>query len=55
MHRQWLYTGSALLGAAASFAFALFAHGFVAALLSRFLGGIGLAGVHMPGLNLLLV
>src|SRR6516162_833304 len=40
---RWLYTGSALLGAVASFAFALFAHGFVAALVLRFLGGIGLA------------
>jgi len=46
--------GSALLGAAASFAFAAFAHGFVAALILRFLGGIGLAGVQMPGLNLLM-
>ena len=54
MDARWLYTGSALLGAAASFAFALFAHGFVAALVLRFLGGIGLAGVHMPGLNLLM-
>src|SRR6516225_3113698 len=54
MDARWLYAGSALLGAAASFAFALFAHGFVAALVLRFLGGIGLAGVHMPGLNLLM-
>ena len=54
MDARWLYAGSALLGAAASFAFALFAHGFVAALVLRFLGGIGLAGVHMPGLNLLI-
>jgi predicted MFS family arabinose efflux permease len=51
---RWLYAGSALLGAAASFAFATFAHGFVVALILRFLGGIGLAGVHMPGLNLLM-
>jgi MFS family permease len=51
---RWLYVGSALLGAAASFAFALFAHGFVLALVLRFLGGVGLAGVHMPGLNLLM-
>ena len=50
---RWVYIGSALLGAAASFAFAAFAHGFVVALVLRFLGGIGLAGVHMPGLNLL--
>ena len=54
MDGRWLYVGSALLGAAASFAFAAFAHGFVAALVLRFLGGIGLAGVHMPGLNLLM-
>jgi len=54
MDGRWLYVGSALLGAAASFAFAAFAHGFVIALVLRFLGGIGLAGVHMPGLNLLM-
>ena len=51
---RWLYVGSALLGAVASFAFAAFAHDFVVALILRFLGGIGLAGVHMPGLNLLM-
>jgi predicted MFS family arabinose efflux permease len=51
---RWVYVGSALLGALASFAFAAFAHGFVVALVLRFLGGIGLAGVHMPGLNLLM-
>ena len=54
MDARWLYVGSALLGAAASFAFALFARGFVLALALRFLGGVGLAGVHMPGLNLLM-
>jgi MFS family permease len=54
MDGRWLYIGSALLGAIASFAFAAFAHGFVVALVLRFLGGIGLAGVHMPGLNLLM-
>jgi MFS family permease len=32
----------------------LFADGFMAGLVLRFLGGIGLAGVHMPGLNLLM-
>jgi predicted MFS family arabinose efflux permease len=42
MDGRWLYMGSALLGAAASFAFAAFAHGFVVALILRFLGGIGL-------------
>src|SRR5215472_9345465 len=45
---RWVYIGSALLGAAASFAFAAFAHGFVVALVLRFLGGVGLAGIHMP-------
>ena len=54
MDARWLYVGSALLGAAASFAFALLAHGFVLAMILRFLGGIGLAGVHMPGLYLLM-
>lgn len=51
---RYLYVASALLGAAASFAFALFAHGFLFAVVLRFLGGIGVAGVHMPGLNLLM-
>jgi predicted MFS family arabinose efflux permease len=51
---RWLYVGSALLGAAASFAFGAFAQEFVFALILRFLAGVGLAGVHMPGLNLLM-
>lgn len=51
---RWLYIGSALLGAISSLAFATLAHGYVAALVLRFLGGIGLAGTHMPGLNLLM-
>ena len=51
---HWLYLCSALLGSAASFAFAAFAHGFVVAAALRFLGGIGLAGIHMPGLNMLM-
>src|SRR5215471_17565588 len=54
MDARRLYVGSALLGAAASLAFAVFAHGFILAMILRFLGGIGLAGVHMPGLNLLM-
>jgi MFS family permease len=54
MDGRRLYVGSALLGAIASFAFAMFAAGFAVALILRFLGGIGLAGVHMPGLNLLM-
>src|SRR5690348_10786489 len=51
---RWVYAGSALLGAAASFAFGFFAHGFAVALVLRFLGGVGLAGIHMPGLSLLM-
>ena len=51
---RWLYIGSALLGAVSSLAFATLAHGYVTALALRFLGGIGLAGTHMPGLNLLM-
>jgi MFS family permease len=51
MDARWLYVGSALLGAAASFAFALFAHGFVLALGLRFLGGIGLAGRPYAGVE----
>lgn len=51
---RWLYMASALLGAVASLAFAALAHGFVVALVLRFLGGVGLAGIHMPGLNLLM-
>jgi MFS family permease len=54
MDGRRLYVASACLGAIASFAFAAFAHGFVVALILRFLGGIGLAGVHMPGLNILM-
>jgi MFS family permease len=54
MDGRRLYIASACLGAVASFAFAALAHGFVVALVLRFLGGIGLAGVHMPGLNLLM-
>ncbi len=49
-----LYTGCALLGAFSSLMFAAIAHGYAVALLLRFVGGIGLAGTHMPGLNLLM-
>jgi MFS family permease len=49
-----LYFGCSLLGAAASFVFAVGADGPATALLLRFLGGIAVAGVHMPGLNLLM-
>jgi MFS family permease len=48
-----LYIASAVLGAAASFAFAICAHGFLLAMALRFAGGVAFAGVHMPGLKLL--
>ncbi len=51
---RWLYAGCAALGAAASFAFAFGAEGFPTALVLRFIGGIAVAGVHMPGLKLLI-
>ena len=54
MDGRRLYIASALLGAVASFAFAAFAHEFAVALALRFLSGVGVAGVHMPGLNLLM-
>jgi MFS family permease len=50
---RWIVAGSSLLGASASFAFAALADGFWLALFLRFLGGVALAGVHMPGLVLL--
>ena len=49
-----VYGASAALGGISSLAFALAADGFAAALVLRFLGGIAVAGVHMPGLKLLL-
>lgn len=49
-----VYGGSAALGGISSLAFALAADGFTAALVLRFLGGVAVAGVHMPGLKLLL-
>jgi MFS family permease len=48
-----LYFVSALLGAGASFAFAWQARGFAEAMALRFIGGVAFAGVHMPGLKLL--
>jgi len=48
-----VFAVSSLLGAAASLAFAAGADGFWAALVLRLLGGVALAGVHMPGLKLL--
>jgi hypothetical protein len=40
--------------AVASFAFTFGAEGFLTALVLRFIGGIAVAGVHMPGLKLLI-
>ena len=50
---RWVFVGCSLLGALASFAFAGLAHGFWMALALRFLSGAAFAGVHMPGLKLL--
>lgn len=50
---RWVFALSSLLGAGASLAFASGADGFWAALVLRLLGGVALAGVHMPGLKLL--
>jgi MFS family permease len=50
---RWIVAGSSLLGAGATLAFAGLADGFWPALAVRFLGGVALAGVHMPGLVLL--
>ena len=49
-----LYAASAALAAAAALAFAAWADGFALALALRFIGGVALAGVHMPGLKLLM-
>ena len=51
---RWIYLASSLLAAASSFVFAGWAEGFWPALILRFLGGVALAGVHMPGLKLLI-
>jgi MFS family permease len=50
---RWVFVGCSLLSAGASFSFAGCADGFWTALLLRFLNGVALAGVHMPGLKLL--
>jgi MFS family permease len=49
-----IYGTSAALGGLSSLLFALAADGFALALVLRFVGGIAVAGVHMPGLKLLL-
>ena len=46
-----IYLVSCLVAAAGSAVFALFAHGFVGALIAQALFGIGFAGVYMPGLK----
>jgi MFS family permease len=48
-----IYLASSIAGAVAGLAFAAGADSFWTALALRFLGGIALAGVHMPGLKLL--
>ena len=48
-----IYLLFSVVGAAAGLAFAIWAQSFWAALALRFLGGVALAGVHMPGLKLL--
>jgi MFS family permease len=51
---RWLYVCCALLGAVASFSFAFGADSFLTALMLRLIGGVAVAGVHMPGLKLLI-
>ena len=46
-----IYLGSTLLAAGGSAAFALFANGFVGAMIAQALFGIGFAGIYMPGLK----
>ncbi|HEV2185578.1 MAG TPA: MFS transporter [Stellaceae bacterium] len=46
-----IYLGSCLLAAGGSATFALFADGFIGAMLAQALFGIGFAGIYMPGLK----
>ena len=48
-----IYLGCCLLGVVASLGFAFWADGFWTSLIARFLAGVAVAGVHMPGLTLL--
>lgn len=48
-----IYIASCLIGLAGSLGFAFWSDSFWSALGFRFVGGIALAGVHMPGLKLL--
>ncbi|MBO0739478.1 MAG: MFS transporter [Alphaproteobacteria bacterium] len=53
MDGRRIFLSSTLLAAGASLAFATAADGFWTGLILRFLGGVALGGVHMPGLKLL--
>jgi MFS family permease len=46
-----IYLGSCLLAAGGSAVFALFADGFVGAMIAQALFGVGFAGIYMPGLK----
>ena len=46
-----IYLGSCLLAAGGSAAFALFADGFIGAMIAQALFGVGFAGIYMPGLK----
>ncbi len=50
---RWILAGSSVLGSAASFAFGAYADGFWLAVVLRFISGIAVAGIHMPGLKML--
>jgi len=46
-----IYLGSCLLAAGGSAVFALFADGFIGAMIAQALFGVGFAGIYMPGLK----
>ena len=50
---KWVFLFGTLVSAAGTGGFALLADGFWSAMLSRLIGGVGLAGVYMPGLKAL--
>lgn len=54
MDGRQIVMAASLLGAAAGLAFFFLAHGFWIALATRFASGMALAGIHMPGLKLLI-
>lgn len=53
MDGRIVYAASALIAAAASFAFATVADGFWFGLILRFVGGIGFSGIHIVGMKLM--